>query len=123
MRTAIYQYLSQNMSHVKWIQPYHATANTPKPYGVIVIGERIRAPLNNRASYLGLTIWLYVEEGSYLPLDNLVKELKNLLDKKILKTVNGNSFMVEWEHDGRDWYDDDLKAATKYIEFIIPMGG
>lgn len=122
MRTAIYQYLSQNMSYVTWLQPYRAKAETPKPYGVIVLGERTRAP-NNRASFRGLTIWLYVEEGSYLPLDDMVEEVKKLLDKTVLKTKKNNRFMIEWELDSRDWYDDDLKATTRYIEFIIPMGG
>lgn len=124
MRAAIYRYLTDNCQSVRlWKQPYQAAADTPKPYGVIVFEGHLRSPFNRRGSFQGFTTWVYVEPGSYVPLDEAVSEVKALMRDGILTTRDGRRFLVEWIQDGRDFYDDDLQALTKYVEFRIPIGG
>lgn len=124
MRKALYQYLTANCQSVKtWKQPYQADASTPKPYGVILFGERPRSPFNRRGAFQDVTIWVYFAPGSYLPVDAAVKEIKGLLAGKVLTTEDGRDFLVEWDQDGRDFYDDALQALAKRIDFTIPLGG
>ncbi|HHY47096.1 MAG TPA: hypothetical protein GX506_07350 [Firmicutes bacterium] len=124
MRKALYEYLTANCQSVKtWKQPYQADASTPKPYGVIVFGERPRSPFNRRGAFQDVTIWVYFDPGSYLPVDAAVKEIKGLLAGKMLTTEDGRDFLIEWNQDGRDFYDDALQALAKRIDFTIPLGG
>lgn len=123
MRTALYQYLTQNCKSVPtWKQPYQADAMTPKPYGVISFQQRPRNPFNRRGAFQDLRIWVYVDPGSFLPLDAAIAEVKALLSDQILTKKDGGKFLIEWNQDGRDFYDDDLKALAKYIDFTIPLG-
>lgn len=123
MRTAIYQHLTQNCQSVPaWKQPYQANATTPKPYGVISFQQRSRSPLNRRGAFQDLRIWVYVDPGSFLPLDAAVAEVKALLSDQLLTRKDGGKFLIEGGQIGRDFYDDDLKALAKYIDFTIPLG-
>lgn len=124
MRGALYQHLTQNCESVRtWKQPYTADASTPKPYGVIKFDGRPRNPGNRRTSFQDLRIWLYVAPGSFLPLDAATKEVTGLLSERILSTPDGRRFLVEWVYEGHDFYDDELKANCRYIDFTIPLGG
>lgn len=124
MRGALYQHLTQNCESVRtWKQPYQADATTPKPYGVISFQPRSRSPFNRRGAFQDLRIWIYVDPGSFLPLDAAVAEVKALLSDRILAKRDGGQFLVEWNQDGRDFYDDDLEALARYIDFTIPLGG
>jgi len=124
MRGALYQHLTQNCESVRtWKQPYQADATTPKPYGVVSFQPRSRSPFNRRGAFQDLRIWIYVDPGSFLPLDAAVAEVKALLSDRILAKRDGGQFLVEWNQDGRDFYDDDLEALARYIDFTIPLGG
>lgn len=126
MRTALYQHLTNRCESITaWYQPYTADGETPKPYGVILFGERPRSPFNRRGAFQDLRIWIYIDpqKSSYLTLDAAVAEVKALLSDQLLTTKTGGRFLTEWNQDGRDFYDDDLKALAKYIDFTIPLGG
>lgn len=123
MRAALYQHLTQNCQSVPtWKQPYQADATTPKPYGVISFQPRSRSSFNRRGAFQDLRIWIYVNPGSFLPLDAAVAEVKALLSDRVLTRKDGGQFLVEWNQDGRDFRDDDLKALAKYVDFTIPLG-
>lgn len=126
MRTAIYQHLTKNCKSVTvWYQPYTADGKTPKPYGVISFGERVKNSFNRRSAFQDVRIWIYVDplNSSYLALDAAVAEVKALLSDQLLTKKDGGRFLIEVVQDGRDFYDDDLKALAKYIDFTIPLGG
>src|SRR5690625_6908820 len=100
MRAALYQYLTANCSSIQtWRQPYSADANTPKPYGVIILGEVIKSPVNRMGSFRDLYIWPYFSGPSYLPLDAAVNEIRKLLAGTTLTTAEGDRFTVEWVHE------------------------
>ncbi len=122
MRTALYQHLTANCTTIPtWRQPYTATADTPKPYGVIVIGEVMRSPFNRLGSFRDLYVWPYFGGSSYVPVDAAVTELRALLSDTMLTTAEGNRFAIEFTHEGKDFYDDALKALTRRLEFRIPQ--
>lgn len=122
MRKAIYQYLTANCTTIPtWTQPYMADKDTPKPYGVIILGEILPAVGNTRGAYRSLYIWPYVAGSSYLVLDAAVKEITRLLSGVTLTTDAGNRFTIEWVNEGRDFRDDDLDALTRRLEFRIPI--
>ena len=134
MRKALYQYLTANCESITdWYQPFAATADTQKPYGVIVFGENPQNAFNNRTSFQDVSLWIYRAPGSFLSIDEAVVEIKGLfVDKssqnlitgpKLLTTEKGRKFFLEWQQTGRDFYDDDLKAVAKKIDFTIPLGG
>lgn len=129
MRAALYQYLTTHCQAVKvWQQPYTATKDTPKPYGVIVIGERIRSLDNSRGSFRELYVWPYFGGSSFVPLDGAVREITRLLDGVTLITAatppaTGKRFTVEWADEGRDYRDPDLEALTRRITFRVPLVG
>lgn len=124
MRTALFQYLTQNCQTVKtWKQPYTADASTPKPYGVIKFDGRPRNSGNRRTSFQDLRVWIYVDPGSFLPLDAAAREICALLSDHVLTTQDGRRFLIEWVYEGSDFYDDELKANCRFIDFRIPLGG
>lgn len=124
MRLAIIKYLNENCQSVKtWQHVYTPTSSTPKPYGVVKIGEEMRAPFNNRGFFRELTIWPYFKLGNFIPMDEAVAELKTLLAGTTLTTSTGHKFEIEWVHTGGDFQDPDLEAITRRIEFRIPRVG
>lgn len=124
MRMALYQFLTSHCQTVQtWKQPFTADAKTPKPYGVIQLAEETKAPFNRLGQFQDLYIWLYFPPGSYLPLDAAVAEVKALLGEQTLVTEAGKSFFIDSGRAGRDFYDTELKALAKRVDFTIPMGG
>lgn len=124
MRKAIYQYLTANCRTVTtWKQPRQKTADTAKPFGVIVFGERAPSLTNQRGAFQDLRVWVHVELGSYLLLDAAIREVSGLLRDRMLTTEDGRRFILEWDGEGRDFEDENLKALTKYVDFTIPLGG
>lgn len=124
MRAALYRHLTDNCQSVRtWVQPHKADAETPKPYGVIEMGEETRALGNRAGRFQGVSIWLYFAEGSYVPVDEAVDEVKHLLHNVVLTREDGRRFALEWEQTIRDYYDPDLKALGRRIDFRIPRGG
>lgn len=123
MRLALYNYLTENCTSIPvWFQPYMATAEVRKPYGVIRLGSVI--PQVNRIGSLRLVeVWPYVESSNYLPLDDAVKEIRRLLSGKVLTTEAGKRFKVEWVGESDDFYDPDLDALTRRIDFQVPLVG
>ncbi len=121
MRKAIYDCLQTNCRKVKaWYQPYVATPATKKPFGVVVFAAR--TPATRVGTFQDFTVWLYFEPGDYIPLDEAVQEVKQLLHERRLMADDGRLFEIQWTMDGRDFYDDALKAIAKNIEFTIPGG-
>lgn len=151
MRASLYQYLTNNCTTVPtWKQPYTADASTPKPYGVIKFDGRPRD--TSRTSFQDVRIWIYFEPGSYLSLDAAVQEVTSLLsDQLVTKAVpavpppveeeepgdppieepveeeelapKAKRFLVEFVYEGQDFFDDELKAICRFIDFRIPLGG
>jgi len=124
MRAALYQYLTAKCQSITvWRQPYTATKDTPKPYGVIVIGEVMRSPVNRLGSFREIYVWPYFGGSSYVPVDGAVQEIRNLLDGKTLTKSDGRKFALEWANEGRDYRDPDLEALTRRIDFRVPLVG
>jgi len=74
-------------------------------------------------SFRLVEIWPYVESSNYLPLDDAVKEIRRLLSGKVLTTEAGKRFKVEWVGESDDFYDPDLDALTRRIDFQVPLVG
>jgi len=124
MRATLYKHLTDNCTTVRtWLQPHKATKDTPKPYGVIEIGEETPAPFNRAGRFQSVSVWLYFPEGSFVPVDAAVDEVKRLLHNVVLTGANGRRFALEWDQTMRDYYDPDLQAVGKRIDFRIPRGG
>ena len=124
MRATLYKHLTDNCTTVRtWLQPHKATAQTPKPYGVIELGEETPALFNRAGRFQLVSIWLYFAEGSFVPVDAAVDEVKRLLHNVVLTGANGRRFALEWDQTMRDYYDPDLQAVGKRINFRIPRGG
>lgn len=121
MREAIYNTLSKQSKKIThWLQPYVASPSTPKPFGVIQFQGRI--PENVVSTFQDFTVWVYFEDGDFIPIDEAVKEIKQILHRRRLLASDGRLFEVKWTMDGRDFYDDALKAFAMNIEFTIPGG-
>jgi len=128
MRKALYQYLTNNCKTITdWYQPYTAGATTKKPYGVIAFEENPQNAFNRRSSFQDVTLWIYYVPGNFIPVDSAVAEIKSMFVKdggpKLLETDEGRRFFMEWQQTSRDFYDDELKAVAKKIDFTIPLGG
>lgn len=124
MRAALYQFLTANCQSIQsWHQPYTPTKATPKPYGVIVIGEVMRSPVNRLGSFREIYVWPYFGGSSYVSLDGAVQEIRNLLDGKAFTKADGRMFALEWVNEGRDYRDPDLEALTRRIDFRVPLVG
>ncbi len=132
-RKAIYQHLTINCKSVPdWYQPFTATATTKKPYGVILFGDNPQNAFNRRSSFQDIQLIIYRDPGSFLPVDEAVAEVKGLfvekdawgrvLGPKLLTMEDGRKFFLEWQHTGRDFHDDELKAIGKIVYFTIPQG-
>lgn len=121
MRAAIYDCLTANCRRVtQWYQPYVPTAATPKPYGVLILEQRV--PVTRVAAFQDITVFLYGEPGDYTVLDDVVREVKELLHERRLVTADGRTFELVWVMDSKDFYDETLKAIARYVEFTIPGG-
>lgn len=122
MRKAIYDHLTNNCTSIKeWLQGYQSNAGTPKPYGVIIIGDQADSVNNHKSGFRELVIWPYFEEGNFIPVDGAVEEIKNLLNKQLITTDSGKQFTVEHVNTGKDFHDTDLKAFTRKMNFRIPI--
>ncbi len=121
MRTAIWQYLTDNCRSVKtWKQPYIAEATTPKPYGVVSFLGDAPALSNAMGAFDEVRVWIYDEPGDLVSTDAAINEVKHLLDGQLLTTGSGIGFSLEWINTSRDFYDDALQALTKYATFRVP---
>lgn len=121
MRQAIYDCLTANCRKIiRWFQPYVPTASTEKPYGVIVIAER--TPVTRVGAFQDFTVFLYAEPGDFTVLDEAVQEVKQILHERRLLASDGRLFEIQWVMDGKDYYDDTLRAIARYVEFTIPGG-
>lgn len=121
MRKALYQYLTNNcVSITRWLQPYQAVADTPKPYGVILVSDDSASLNNSRGYFQEIEIWPYLKPGSFLALDEAVRELYGLLAGQYITTESGARVLLEWVGKGRDYYDPDLKAITRRMFLRMP---
>ena len=128
MRKALYQYLTNNCKSITdWYQPHTAGATTKKPYGVIVFGENPQNAFNRRSSFQDVSLWIYYAPGNFVPVDGAVAEIRGMFVKdggpKLLETDKGRRFFMVWQQTSKDFYDDELKAVAKKIDFTIPLGG
>ncbi len=124
MRATLYKHLTENCKSVRnWLQPHRPVADTPKPYGVLEMGEETPALSNRKGLFQDVSVWLYFEPASYVPVDEAVAEVKRMLHNVVLTTADGRRFMLEWVQTLRDYYDPDLQAIGKRIDFRIPRGG
>ena len=103
-----------------WYQPYVADADAEKPYGVISFLGDAPALGSAAGAFEEVRIWLYTQPGKFTGLDEMVQEVKDLLDGVLLETADSRRFRPEWVQTGRDFYDDDLRANAKDITFRIP---
>ena len=127
MRATIHKYLADKCQTVHtWLQPHRPhkiDPKNPQPWGVIEIGEETPAPFNRAGRFQSISVWLYFPEGSFVPVDAAVDEVKRLLHNAELTGTNGRRFALEWDQTMRDYYDPDLQAVGKRIDFRIPRGG
>lgn len=119
MRTAIQRALVANSTVItSWKQAYEPGPTTPKPYGVILMAGQV--PANSRAGALQtVEVWLYAEDVATLDAASI--EIRRILDGQTLITTAGDKFVPQWASDGRDFWDDDLKAKTRQIDFLVPL--
>ena len=120
MRKTLYEHLTANSTIPRWFQPYVATKDTEKPYGVIQLGEDLPSMNTSRGFFRDCYFWLYAEPGSFLALDEAALELKKMLAGRVLTTSTG-TFEMLFVRIGRDFYDQELEAAAKRVEFRIPI--
>lgn len=121
LRLALYDVLTEESSIKNWWQPFLATDRTEKPYGVITFGPVIRVPSGPRFRSRLMHVWIYVEKEDFTVLDDYVEEITELLTDRIVQVDSGNHYLLEWEHEGQDFFDPELNALTRRLDFRIPL--
>jgi len=122
MREAIRLFLEANCTTVTtWKQPFEADKDTPKPYGTVKIGPKVRGG-NGAGAWRDVEIRPFIDRqnGDFWQVDQAVKEITALLDGVVLRTEAGNRFTLEWENEGQDYRDDFLDALTRTISYRVP---
>lgn len=121
MWISIYQYLSNNSKKIKeWFQVYSADSNTPKPYGVFALNDESRSQVNHKGKFIDLNIWIYFKTGQAHKLDEAMKEINKLLTNQVLTTDTGEEFLIEYVNHLKVFWDEDLEAICRRIDFRIP---
>lgn len=127
IRACLYTYLTANSVVTDWYQPFVNDDTLSKPYGVIVVGEQLRSVNNRLGGFRNVEIWPYVRSGSFIALDNIVNNIRSSLERdekgceRVFETASKYHFVLEWVHEGRDFYDPDLKALTRKLDYRIPL--
>jgi len=121
LRLALYDVLTEESSIKNWWQPFLATDRTEKPYGVITFGPVIRVPSGPRFRSRLMHVWIYVEKEDFTVLDDYVEEITELLTDRIVQVDSGNHYLLEWEHEGQDFFDPELNALTRRLDFRVPL--
>ena len=123
MRAAIIAQLVGGCTLISnWWQPFKATADTPKPYGVVKIGTKTGDGLNSLAAYRAVEIWPYFDraKADFDMVDAAVRQIRAALKDKTLTTAAGDRFTLEFTGEGQDYRDDALDALTRPVYFRIP---
>ena len=131
LRQLLFDYLGDECDVIEnWYQPFfnwrdaakalgvETLAEIEKPYGVIKIGEEAEA-----GTTFGYTtpveIWPYFTPGNFLEVDKAHVEIGEALANKTIK-VNGRTIDVSYMGTASDYYDDELKAITRRMDFAVP---
>jgi hypothetical protein len=97
--------------------PFSTAKNTKKPYLVVKMNEDLEVT-NGR--FEQFEVWAYASPGSFVNVDDMVDDIKALLDGKTLICANGRRVYVEYVRTGPDYFDTDLTANTRYVRFRVP---
>lgn len=144
LRETLFDCLTEHCTSItRWYQPFFVWADAaevlgvddlgslPKPYGVIVLGSD-RGGLVSIGRHQTFEVWPYFEPGDFLPLDEAVSEIRRLLSGEIVigdeydgygeyDEYDGYRIRCIYEGVGRDYYDTDLRAVTRTINFRTPF--
>jgi len=118
MRNAIRNKLIDGLPEVgeRVYQPSMAGPATQKPYAVVKRGGDVPTKMTHGFE-IPFQIWLYSDVTSHTVLDALQGKVIKLLMRKDLTTANGQVFSLEYEGGSEDFYDDELKALTRRVDF------
>lgn len=96
-----------------------AVVDTPaRPFAEIRFGGVFRAmgPVKRRR----LEVWVHDEEGDYTQIDDIIRELKRLLDgAEHVFYEDTELIRSEWVSDSTDLYDDKYRTNTKSTGFDV----
>jgi len=126
MRAKIIQCLGSNCTIISgtasWYQGYQAPVNTAKPYGVVKLNNKVRSSVNRMGAVKNLEIWPYIDryDWDFDKVGSAVKEIVDALDETLLTTAAGDTFEVEYDGDGPDYFDEERDAITRVVYFTIP---
>lgn len=119
MRDAIRERILTIVTELKDVyEPHAATADSLKPYAVILQGEE-----TEESDWVGfrqiVEIWPYVSRSSFVTVDELTKAIIAALEKEILQTVDGHVFSCMYLGLGSDQVDEEWDAITRGLRFAV----
>ncbi|MGH2352484.1 MAG: hypothetical protein ACRDJN_12820, partial [Chloroflexota bacterium] len=99
---------------VNWLEPFAANADTPKPFGILRVGEAEAGDAWGGPT-VPLTASPYVAPDSFVALDELVAQTVAALDH-VTVDVDGTPYLLTHEvAAGQDFYDEDWRAYTRAV--------
>jgi len=103
-------------------QPFLATADTSKPYGVIKMGPE--TPENRSGMKLDVQIFIYSEKSSFLTMDSLVEEVITALHDVEFETADSPPELMRllWKFTTPDFDDEERRAVQRRIDFEFAGG-
>lgn len=117
MRTAIYDKLNTITDLENVYQPFCAPEGASTPYAVIKMEGDDPAVDNRSGSIYSFSVILYDSPDSYLDLDDLVLDVREVLHGVALTTDDGDVFTPEYIRTIPDFYDDQKNLISKIVEF------
>jgi hypothetical protein len=123
MRAAIKTAI-ENATTMTVYQPFMASNTTTKPFAVVKYADEVADLNNRRAKNMAVQVWVYAKKDSYLNLDTLVGQVITALDEVALTNSDSppGTFSMRWTNTTPDFFDDDLEAICKRVDFVIPSG-
>ena len=97
-------------------------ADSPgRPFIVIRFGES-QPPVQGRIARIRqqtFQVWLHMEPGSMLPIDELCDALEKWMPSQAPALVDGQNIIAcEWQFTSSDSWDDHYKTEARYITFM-----
>lgn len=98
----------------------------PRPFIMIRSGLRLPEDLGAESRNLGrgrwpYTIWAHDEPGSYVLIDDVLKEIRFGLSKILFPVMEPNFTLADcrWENDSDDLYDDGFRTAVRNSSYQL----
>lgn len=98
-----------------------AEADSPtRPFIVIRFSTKQLALPKTKVKQQGFQVWLHMEPGSMLPIDDLAGELEDWLPSQAPVRAHGDWIMdCAFQFTSPDTFDDHYKTETRYAEFLV----